>query len=76
MDTTLLEINGIMEAFKIDMLSIEHENFMNIMYSRSEGVVNESVILEGFKETVKKIIKKAKEVIKRLIEKKIKRKKR
>jgi len=69
MDTNLMEINGIMESFKLDMLTIEQENFMNIMYNKSEGVLNEAVLHEGFKDIIKELIRKSKEAIHKLIEK-------
>lgn len=69
MDTNLMEINGIMESFKLDMLTIEQENFMNIMYTRHNGVLNESIIHEGFKDIVKEIVRRAKEAIHKLVEK-------
>ena len=67
MDTYNIELDSIIESFKLDMFNIEHENFMNIMYTRHNGILNESIIHEGFKETFKKVIGKIKEAIKKLI---------
>lgn len=69
MDTYNIEIDSIVESFKLDMFITEHENFMNIMYNRSEGVVNEAVLHEGFKDVIKELIRRAKEAIHKLIEK-------
>lgn len=69
MNTYNIEIDSIIESLNMDIFSIEHENFMNIMYSRHNNILNESVLHEGFKEKVKEIINKIKEAFKKLMEK-------
>lgn len=69
MNTYNMELDSIVESFKLDILAIEHENFMNIMYNKSEGVLNESVLLEFKQSKIKMIINKIKEAFKKLGEK-------
>ena len=69
MDTYNMELDSIVESFKLDMFIIEHENFMNIMYKKSEGILNESVLLELKMSKTKILINKIKEGIKILKEK-------
>lgn len=69
MDTYMIELNSIIESFKLDMFITEHDNFMNILYSRSEGVVNEAVLLELKISKTKLIFHKIQDVFKKFIQK-------
>ena len=68
MDTTVMEIDTITESFKLDILVLEHQNFMNSLYNKSDIILDESV-LDEFKEKIKELIKRIKEAIHKLIAK-------
>ena len=62
MDTLSMEMSILDDQYKLDILTIEHENFMNIMYNKPEGILNESVLLELKMSKTKIIFNKIKEL--------------